>query len=260
MSRSVSRVVAALRRLVASTDADDTDRALLGRFAQDRDQQAFAEVVARHGPLVRGVCRRLLHDRAAAEDVFQATFLVLAKKAGSRWHASVGPWLYAVAVRLCRKASARRPAASVDPDTLLRIPAPAEAPDARLEQEETRGVLEEELARLPEGLRGPLVLCYLQGLTRDEAARQLGVSLAMLKRRLERGRRLLSDRLTRRGVSLAATLGVGLGAAPLAAGVAAQTAEAAVAFLQGGGASAPVALLLRDATVPAAGRWLVASV
>src|SRR5262245_3030181 len=112
MPRSVSRVVAALRRLMTPPETVDNDRALLGRIARDRDEAAFAELVARHGALVRGVCQRLLRDAATAEDVFQATFLVLARKAPyGGWRASVGPWLHAVAVRLCHKARSRQPGA-----------------------------------------------------------------------------------------------------------------------------------------------------
>src|SRR5262249_29088420 len=213
MSRSVFRVVAALRRLIVSPESDDDDRALLQRFARDRDEAAFAELVVRHGPLVQGVCRRLLRNTATAEDVFQATFLVLAQKAHlNEWRAGVGPGLHAVAVRLCRKARTGRPDVTVDPQALSRVPAREETAAARLDWEEMKGILDEELDHLPETLRDPLVLCYLQGRTRDEAAGQLGVSLAKLKRRLERGRHLLHDRLSRRGITLTgAGLGVVLG-------------------------------------------------
>src|SRR5438132_1306836 len=107
MSRSVSQVAAAIHRLLDAPQANEEDRTLLARFAQKRDEEAFAELVLRHGPLVRGACRRLMCDPATAEDVFQATFLVLARKASATgWRATIGPWLYAVAVRLCRKARA----------------------------------------------------------------------------------------------------------------------------------------------------------
>jgi RNA polymerase sigma factor (sigma-70 family) len=250
MSGSMSRAVAAIRRLVAHPE--HSDRVLLQRFARQRDEDAFAELVARHGPLVCGVCRRLLHDAALAEDVFQATFLVLAQKAATgNWRAGIGPWLHAVAVRLCRKALSRLPTTPVDPDTLSAVTAHNESPASQLDREDTLRLLDEELARLPETLRHPLVLCYLQGLTRDEAARQLGISLATLKRRLERGRRLLHARLSRRGITLAsAGLGVLISTAPLTAGEAGRTARAAVAFLQRGSAPAPIIELVRE-TVPA---------
>src|SRR4051794_28040323 len=107
--RRLARAVRQLRRLVrppAAAPADD--RALLAAFAASRDEGAFAELVRRHGPLVRGVCRRVLGDADAADDVFQATFLVLARKAGAvRWWPAVGPWLYAVAYRLACKARTR---------------------------------------------------------------------------------------------------------------------------------------------------------
>src|SRR5262245_56173962 len=108
--RRLALAVRRIRRIVRPPVAESLDdRALLATFARSRDEAGFAELVRRHGPLVRGVCRRVLGDADAADDVFQATFLVLARKAGAvRWRPSVGPWLYAVAVRLARKAHSRR--------------------------------------------------------------------------------------------------------------------------------------------------------
>src|SRR5262249_55030145 len=148
------------------------DAELLARFAATRDEGAFAELVARHAGLVRGTARRALRDPHAAEDVYQATFLVLARKAGAvRWGATVGPWLHATAVRLARKAATRNAASpEVAPDR----PAPRVDPAAAAAWGELCRALDEELAGLPEVLRGPLVLCYLQGRTRDEAATSLG--------------------------------------------------------------------------------------
>ena len=109
MARATTRLLAATRRLFQTADSVTTDRVLLSRFADSHDEAAFAELVERHGPLVHATCRRLLNDASAADDVFQATFLVLARKASrGEWRASIGPWLHAVAVRLARKARSRR--------------------------------------------------------------------------------------------------------------------------------------------------------
>jgi RNA polymerase sigma factor (sigma-70 family) len=184
-------------RLCRSALRGDTE--LLAAFADRRDEAAFAELVRRHGPMVRAVGRRAGGD---ADDVLQATFLALARHAAALRHRpALGPWLYTVAYRTAcsaRTAEDRRrrreeqaqPVAPVEPST-------------EAAWRELRRLLDEELNRLPELLRAPLVLCYLQGRTRDETAAQLGWSLATLKRRLERGRAVLEARLRGRGVSLA---------------------------------------------------------
>jgi RNA polymerase sigma factor (sigma-70 family) len=180
------------------------DRQLLQRFIAAREEAAFSALVRRHGPLVFGVCRRILHDVHDAEDVFQATFLVLACKAASiRQPDSLASWLFGIAHRLALKARAdvdqrRRRERQV---AELRE---AEAPD--ISWRELRAALDEELSRLSEKHRAPLLLCYLQGLTQDEAAQQLGCPRGTLKRRLERGRDLLRTRLTQRGLTLSAGL------------------------------------------------------
>jgi RNA polymerase sigma factor (sigma-70 family) len=187
-------------RLVATPAPADQE--LLQRFIEQRDGTAFAAVVERHGPMVLGVCRRILHHEQDAEDAFQATFLALARKAGSlRCRETVGNWLYRVASHVAlkaRTAAARRSAREA------RATAHAPAPNAVCEMtlREARELLDEELARLPERLRAPLVLCCLEGTTRDEAAGQLGWSLGTLKRRLVQARALLRSRLSRRGLTL----------------------------------------------------------
>src|SRR5262245_2514418 len=233
MSRLILRRVASRLRRTDPRPAP-TDAELLARFADAHDEGAFAELVRRHGGLVRGTARRCIGDPHAAEDVYQATFLVLARKAGAvRWSATVGPWLHAAAVRLARKARAH--AAAAPAPVPADIPSPAVDPVTAAEWGEVCRALDEELAGLPEVIRAPLVLCYLQGRTRDEAAQALGCALAMLKRRLERGRKLLRDRLARRGVALPAA-GIGVLAAdlPVDASEADATARAAVAFAEGG--------------------------
>src|SRR5262245_48884090 len=153
---------------------DETDRHLLQRFAAARDEAAFELLVRRHGALVRGVCRRVLGNADDADDAFQATFLVLATKAASvDWRAGVGPWLYQVAYRLARKARARAARRRLQ-EGQAPLPRPAAAPDD-LTWRELRPLLDEELARLPQRYRAPLVLCYLEGKTRDEAAELLGL-------------------------------------------------------------------------------------
>jgi RNA polymerase sigma factor (sigma-70 family) len=188
-----------------------SDADCLRRFADCQDEAAFAALVRRHGPMVLGVCRRVLHSHHAAEDVFQATFLVLARKANSiRKRDSVASWLHGVAHRLALKARAdamrrtshERGAGAGTPDRAPALPDPASEASWR----EFCALLDEELGRLAERCRAPLVLCYLESRTRDEAARQLGLSLRTLERRLEQGRKLLRSRLLRRGVTLSAAL------------------------------------------------------
>jgi RNA polymerase sigma factor (sigma-70 family) len=152
--------------------------------------------------MVMGVARRVLRQRQDAEDVFQATFLVLARKAGSmRWRESVGNWLYGVAYRLALEARTRL-ARRRERDIVA--PEPCARPDGNLR--ELCVVLDEELRRLPVSYRQPLLLCYLEGQTRDRAAREMGWSLRTLHRRLERGLGLLRARLTARGLTLSAAL------------------------------------------------------
>ncbi len=213
-------------------DTGLSDRQLLDRFAAAGDEAAFAALVRRHGGLVLGACRRMLHNAADAEDAFQATFLVLARKPQAvRSRGSVGPWLFGVALRVAArlKADARR---RRDRERAAASrPAPV-APDPTLR--EVEAVLDEELSRLPTRLRSPLVLCYLEARTRDEAARELGWSVRTLRRRLEEGRRRLHLRLVRRGVSLpAALLTAGL-VQPEASAALPRAVAAARAFAAGG--------------------------
>src|SRR5262249_17073949 len=166
------------------------DRELLQRFATRRDEAAFAALVRRHGPMVFHLCRRILHNEHDAEDAFQATFLVLSGKAGLlRPRTSLGGWLHGVAYRIAQKArvaGARR--ARHEGRAAARQVAD---PLAQITLAEAHELLDRELARLPDKFRVPLVLCYLEGLTRDEAAQQLGWSPGTLKSRLEQARQRL---------------------------------------------------------------------
>jgi RNA polymerase sigma factor (sigma-70 family) len=191
-----------LRRLFPAT-AGDSDGALLARYLTDRDEAAFAALLRRHGPTVLGVCRRVLDDGHDAEDAFQATFLLLARKAAAiRKRDSVGSWLYGAAYRVAARAKVQR-ARRKEREALGEPARPADA-DAEATWRELRAALDEELARLPERYRGPVVLCHLEGATQAEAAGRLGWSKGTLRRRLDRGLALLRARLTGRGLALPA--------------------------------------------------------
>jgi RNA polymerase sigma factor (sigma-70 family) len=191
-----------------------TDRELLDRFVADRDEAAFAALVERHGAMVLRICRNMLHRPQDAEDVCQATFLTLARKAGSiRWRDSVRCWLYGVARRLSLRArhvaARRRQLMAIDDgheDVLLELAGAGESPLDRVARHEMRVVLDEELRQLPDKYRVPVVLCYLQGKTNAEAASELGWRIGSMSRRLARARSLLRDRLGRRGILLVLAL------------------------------------------------------
>ncbi len=182
------------QRLAELPDAD-----LLERFVAHHDDASFAVLVRRHGPRVLGLCRSLLGQEQDADDAFQAAFLVLARQAGSlRNRASLGAWLHGVAYRISSKAqtAASRRRRHEQQAGLARLNHSAENC-----QPESFAVLDEELARLPDSFREPMVLCYFDGLTREEAARNLSLSPRTLKDRLERGRAMLRQALERRGVA-----------------------------------------------------------
>src|SRR5262249_731039 len=172
----------------AGPPADDSG--LLTRFLTARDPAAFEALVARHGPMVLRVCRHLLGNRHDAEDAFQATFLVLARKAANvRPPGALAGWLHGVAYRVAlkaRKVVLRRRLESPAPD--LAPPDPHPDPLSELTAREALLALEEEVQRLPEAYRLPVVLCCLHGATQEEAARQLGCTPGSVKGRLERGR------------------------------------------------------------------------
>src|SRR5262249_3370879 len=199
MSRGqLSSVLRHLRRMVTPSEGPGTDRDLLERFVHRRDEAAFAELLARHGPLVWGVCRRILRHEQDAEDAWQSAFLVLAPKAASvRWRPSVAGWLHEVAHRLALKArtanSRRGP-----PEQLPDLPGPQD-PVAEAARRELCGLLDAELRRLPEPLRAPLLLCYLEGKTRDAAAPPLGREPGKGKQPPERGPDPLRPRPAPRG-------------------------------------------------------------
>jgi RNA polymerase sigma factor (sigma-70 family) len=217
MMRHVRAVFGSLARRPSGDPAEADDRDLLARFAATRDEAAFKALVDRYGPLVLGVCRRELGDMHLAEDSFQATFLILARRAGRLGRRpGLGGWLHVVARRVARRAARGR----AKRGDLVPLPAadpPAAADPERVVWDELLRVLDEELERLPAKYCDPLVACYVRGRTQDEAARDLGWSLSTLRRRLEAGRELLKARMTNRGATLSAALFAGaVGSAALA--------------------------------------------
>ncbi len=203
--RNLNAVVRYLRQLTGSADGGGaSDAELLERYVHHRDEAAFELLLWRHGTLVFNVCRRILPCEQDAEDAFQATFLAFVRKAHVIVRrGSVASWLYKVAYRvaLAAKERAKKKAAhekqTSETLTIKPIPEPIWA--------ELRPILDEEVNRLPERLRRPFVLCYLEGKTNEEAAQQLDCPIGTIFSRLARGREMLRKRLLRRGVALSIT-------------------------------------------------------
>ena len=218
-AESALRDIDALFRLGVVTGVSDGQ--LLERFTARADREgqlAFEAIVRRHGPMVLGVCRRVLGDEQSAEDAFQATFMVLAIKAPAvRRRDSLGSWLHGVAARVARRALATRRRQQPQPLPEADLIATA-APDPALA--DLAAVIDEELGRLPDKYRLPVVLCYLEGRTQEEAARTLVWTKGTVSGRLARAKDLLRHRLTRRG--LASSVGL------VAAALTPETASAAV--------------------------------
>jgi RNA polymerase sigma factor (sigma-70 family) len=231
---SLSPVVRHIRRLVAADLGRElSDTELLQRFAADREERAFAALFRRHGPLVWSICYSVLHHRQDTEDAFQATFLLLARRAGSiRKTEAVASWLYRVAHRVATKAGqnmARRRFQERQGDQRQVSP-----PEAEAAWRELQALLNEEVQRLPEKYRAPFILCCLEGKTGPEAARQLGWKVGTVTGRLTEARKLLQRRLGRRGVALSSVLAAATvaqaGAATACAALAEGTVKAALAF------------------------------
>lgn len=205
-SAQAGLVLQYLRRIASRRHAAELpDVQLLARFTTQRDEAAFAALVRRHGPMVLNVCRSVLHHEQDAEDSFQATFLVLARKAGSlRQPEALAGWLFEVAYHVALKAHAAATQRRAQERRATPM-APAD-PGQDLTLRDLRRVLHEELLRLPEKYRLPLVLCYLEGKAQEEAAGQLGWSKGSFRGRLNRGREYLRRRLETRGVSPSAML------------------------------------------------------
>jgi RNA polymerase sigma factor (sigma-70 family) len=239
----MKRVVRCLRRLTLARDGGGmTDGQLLECFLATKEQAAFTALVRRHGPMVLGVCRRLLGNPHDAEDAFQATFLVLARKATTIVRRDLlGNWLYGVAYRTALKA---RAAAGRRRAVERQV---AQMPERQGREDECgqdwRRVLDAELNRLPEKYRVPVVLCELEGKSKREAARALGVPEGTVSSRLARARQKLRERLTRRGLALGGgALAFALSAEALSAAVPAallfSTSKAATSVAAGGAVAA----------------------
>jgi RNA polymerase sigma factor (sigma-70 family) len=242
----LNRVIPDLLADLGPGGAGATDAELLARFLRSRDDDALAALVRRHAPMVWGVCRRILPNRHDAEDAFQATFLVLVRKAGGVPGQVAANWLYGVArqtaVRL-RATAAKRRRREAQVATMPE-PTAAEGHDA-----DVQSVLDEELGHLPDHYRVVVVLCDLEGLTRREAARQLGIPEGSVASRLARARALLARRLARRGVVFsggsAVVLAAGSASASAPPELVASTVRAASRLAAGraAGVSAKVAAL-----------------
>jgi RNA polymerase sigma factor (sigma-70 family) len=249
---ATSKVIHHLRRAaLLGNDAPMTDAQLVACFVERRDEAAVTALVRRHGPMVLGVCRRVLRNHHDAEDAFQATFLVFARKAASLGSRdALANWLYGVAYNVAQKTralSARRRAREKQGTDM---PEPEASPPER-DGADLRAMLDQELNRLPDKYRAPVVLCDLQGKTRKEAACQLGLREGTVSSRLSRARTMLAKRLARRGLALtagsvAALLGAQAAPAAVPASLAAATIKAAGLFAAGPAAGAipvPVAIL-----------------
>jgi RNA polymerase sigma factor (sigma-70 family) len=225
-----------IRRIASTHDCREaTDAILLCRFAANRDESAFVELVRRHGPTVMGVCRRMLRHEADAEDAFQAAFLVLARKAASIARPELlASWLYGVACRTSRRAQADR--ARHRSTELPDVPAPV--PTSEAEWSDLRRVLDDEVYRLPDKYRAPFLLSHLAGKTNDEVAHLLGIPKGTVLSRLSRVREKLRSRLTRRGITLSATAFPAIvsqtaASAWVSPDLVASAAQSAVAFIIG---------------------------
>ncbi len=193
-----------LQRLTAGCDLPVSDRRLLDEFVQRRDEAAFTALVARHGPMVLRICRRVLGQEHDAEDAFQATFLVLAQHGASiRKRGAVGEWLHGVAYRTAMKAKRSAARRRHHEAKLCTTTKPATASPS---WEDVQAILDEEIQRLPRPGREAFVLCVLQGKSGAEAAAELGCKEGTIKSRLNRARYSLQHRLARRGLQLSAVL------------------------------------------------------
>ncbi|HEV8058456.1 MAG TPA: sigma-70 family RNA polymerase sigma factor, partial [Gemmataceae bacterium] len=192
------------RGMAAETLNEHSDRELVQKALDERDEASLQAIVNRHGPMVYRVCWRVLQHSQDAEDAFQATFLILAQKLRTvRKQASLASWLHGVAHRVALKARAQ---SATRRRREQRLQSPTQLPPDEVTWGELRSALDQELSRLPEKWRQPLILCYLEGRTQDESAGLLGWSKSTLRRRLHEARTALGGRLNERGIVLPAAL------------------------------------------------------
>jgi RNA polymerase sigma factor (sigma-70 family) len=235
--QQLSDVIRYVRRIVGAEDKIRTDRELLAAFTTRNDQAAFTTLVKSHGPMVMGICRRVLHHLQDAEDAFQATFLLLARQSADiRKQESLASWLHGVAYRMAH--NAKRSASRRRKYEEKAKPAPSLDQGTELEWREVQAILDDEIQRLPETYRTPFLLFYLQNKKQADIAGQLGIKEGTVWSRLAHARRLLQERLSRRGVALPAVLGL-----------LAVSAEAATAAVPG----SLVSSVAKAATLSAAG-------
>jgi RNA polymerase sigma factor (sigma-70 family) len=235
MATNVSKVLRHLHHLLEPPGGERTDGELLGRFVATRDEASFAALVRRHGPMVLSVCRRMLQHVQDAEECFQVTFIVLARKAAKVKRESVGSWLYAVAYRTSLEARAVNARRRARERQVQDMPHPEVLPP---EAQDWRPWFDQELNRLPEKFRAAIVTCDLEGRSRKEAAQLLGLSEGTLSSRLARGRRLLANRLAPYELSLppialAAALGTSAARAQVPAALLSSTTKAALLVAAG---------------------------
>jgi RNA polymerase sigma factor (sigma-70 family) len=258
---AVHKTIAQMRRVVLGPDGGGlADGQLLTCFVEHHDEAAFEALVRRLGPMVLGVCRRMIANDHDAEDAFQATFLVLVRKAATVVpREAVANWLYGVAFQTARKGRAMAIKRRAREKQLAALPEPSQAAASGSASRRTASstsddwsdlqpILDQELSRLPDKYRLPVVLCDLQGKTRKDAAGQLGCPEGSLSGRLSRARALLARRLTRRGLAisgaaLAAAIGQNAASATVPPAVLASTLTAAKVFAMGSAASGHAAVL-----------------
>jgi RNA polymerase sigma factor (sigma-70 family) len=248
MSATLDSLLLQWNRYVASTLSDGD---LVRSYLRNHAEEPFRLLVERHGRMVLGVCRHRLRDHHAAEDAFQATFLLLARRASSiRRPESVAAWLHRTAIRVCTKARRAESRRRLREVPLIACATREESYSTSRSTSDVLLALEEEVERLPERYRTPLLLCYWQGMTQAEAARCLGCSEGSIKARLERGRKHLAKRLTQRGLAPQAIL-----AAPLAATIVPRELLARTVALTLEGAAVPpaVATLVQGMTTALGG-------
>jgi RNA polymerase sigma factor (sigma-70 family) len=236
----------------ADTLAGLSDGQLLERFIARREGAALEALVQRHGPMVWGVCRRVLRDHHDAEDAFQATFLVLARRAASILpREKVGNWLYGVAYQTARKARAMKARRRTREGQAQNAPEPEAV--SRVQRSELAELLDHEVSRLPAKYRTPIVLCELEGKTHAEAAQRLGWPIGTVSGRLSRAKAMLAKRLIRQGVSIS---GVSLAlllaqnqdalSASVPTLLLSSTQKAAMLFAAGGAVSSQAAALAKE--------------